>query len=94
MGQKKHKHARRTVAFYKLHHGFKEPFKVRRKCGQRRRRGAAAAAADTYAPPALRSSSSSRTTQPPIPPPKRQNNNTQILVDGNFLHATLGAKCV
>jgi hypothetical protein len=38
MGQKKHKHARRTVAFYKLHHGFKEPFKVRDEGLRRRRR--------------------------------------------------------
>ena len=28
MRRKKHKHTRKTVAFYKVHYGFKEPFKV------------------------------------------------------------------
>lgn len=28
MGRKKHKHARRTVSFYKIHHDFREPHKV------------------------------------------------------------------
>lgn len=29
MRRKKHKHTRRNVSFYKMHYGFKEPFKVR-----------------------------------------------------------------
>jgi hypothetical protein len=28
MRRKKHKHTRRTVSFYKINHGFREPFKV------------------------------------------------------------------
>lgn len=30
MRRKKHKHTRRSVAFYKVHHGFREPYKVSR----------------------------------------------------------------
>jgi hypothetical protein len=32
MRRKKHKHTRRAVAFYKVHYGFKEPFKVGYLC--------------------------------------------------------------
>eukprot|EP00891_Asterochloris_glomerata_P003825 jgi/Astpho2/3825/Aster-x0178 len=28
MRRKKHKHTRRTVKFFKIHHGFREPYKV------------------------------------------------------------------
>ena len=28
MRRKKHKHTRRAVKFYKIHHGFREPYKV------------------------------------------------------------------
>jgi U3 small nucleolar RNA-associated protein 23 len=28
MRRKKHKHTRARVAFYKIHHGFREPYKV------------------------------------------------------------------
>jgi hypothetical protein len=91
MGQKKHKHARRTVAFYKLHHGFKEPFKV----GMGR---APSPATTTAPPPSPRRRSRARAlvaphahSRPPILLPTTPQNQ-QILVDGNFLHATLGAK--
>jgi hypothetical protein len=107
MGQKKHKHARRTVAFYKLHHGFKEPFKVRarvsrcvcprsaRRWRRRRRRTSARAARPSvlllllllllWARAPKRGLSRAPNAPLTLLP-------AQILVDGNFMHATLGAK--
>lgn len=89
MGQKKHKHARRTVAFYKLHHGFKEPFKV----GVCWTSTLATAAQARARAPSLVASFGPHTLPPPphtplTTPPRKK----QVLVDGNFLHATLGAK--
>jgi U3 small nucleolar RNA-associated protein 23 len=31
MRRKKHKHTRRSVSFYKINHGFREPFKVQQR---------------------------------------------------------------
>lgn len=70
MRRKKHKHTRRSVAFYKVHHGFREPYKVSKD--------------KVYA--FLRSGL--------VQTLNKQWWLLQVLLDGNFIHATLGAKCV
>jgi hypothetical protein len=80
MRRKKHKHTRRSMAFYKVNYGFREPFKVGGGGGAwrwretRPRAGRRSACLHRACP---------RAAPPPVP---------QVLLDGNFIHATMAAK--
>ena len=78
MRRKKHKHTRKTVAFYKVHYGFKEPFKV---CVV-----ACVAMWVALAERGEGATSSWRARHP------SESCRAQVLLDGNFLHATLQSK--
>jgi len=83
MRRKKHKHTRKSMAFYKVNYGFREPYKV---CW-----GVVWAALCPWLPCALCPCNSKHQHQH-SPDPTQPNTTRQVLLDGNFLHATLAAK--
>jgi hypothetical protein len=87
MRRKKHKHTRRSMAFYKINFGFREPFKARRAAARTPARSLAARRGQKLS--GRQRPRNALAAQSPVPAPDRP---VQVLLDGNFLHATLAAK--
>ena len=86
MRRKRHKQTRRGMRFYRINFGFREPYKVsaeRAECegaesGGPRRRARRRRRPDKEAP--------SRRHPTPTHPPSHSHH-SQVLLDGNFVHA-------